>query len=231
MRNTGDRDLLICVNDDFTIVTISNTSKHSGFTNSVDCVYNKLTENSVYWFSAFQVKRRKYFQYSVIKNTLAVNFGGFSSVEPSSEDEIPGPSNRGPKITYIKISEVKNMDSKKMNYVNVIGIVLYIGSVQAHLTQNSKKDTKKRSITIMDSTERTVELVLWSDNVNKITTKQTVISVENAKVCHTQQHGITLHVWFRSKLSLDQDTQEAKDLLQWYNDSFLAVSDGSFEDS
>ena len=180
----------------------------------------------MYWLKNFRVSRRehKYLQYSAIKNPLQIYFKESTSIELCSESEMPGSSRVAPSdIIYQPISLVKKSGGKSNAFVNVRGIVLSLGMVETHMTVQSHRHTKKQSITIMDKSEETIDVILWGTEVNKITSKLSVISVQHGKV-YAGKSGNLIHVWFSSRLFLlDQSSEESKQLINWYHQSFLSV--------
>ena len=135
-------------------------------------------------------------KYSPIKNKYEVMLEEDSRVTPCYQN-IP---NKQCNVMYMEISEVKNLEVG--TFVNIIGIVLTSGNVEQYET-HSGRHTRKRRLTLMDSSEESIPLVLWGEDVDKVSGVNSVVACKAGKIIRTASAGLEVHIWFSSKLILN----------------------------
>ena len=119
---------------------------------------DSLERDKVYTFTGGQVKLANK-RYTSIKNDYCLTFDSNTVIECCKDDA----QIKGDAFTFTKLEAIENMVQNQT--VDVVGIVLEVGSVQAiTLKDGSMKD--KRTLTIGDEGNVSIMVTLWGGACN-----------------------------------------------------------------
>ncbi len=104
-----------------------------------------------------------------------------------------------------------------LDLIAVVEHVASTASVTVKSGANAGKQIPKRNITLVDSSERTVELTLWDENIHKVAEEQaashSVVAIKNVRV--SDYGGRSLSTSRDTHIELNPDLPEANTLRGW----------------
>lgn len=129
-----------------------------------------------------------------------------STITPTDDDEIPVQA-----FNFVSIVDIQNISADKV--VDVIGKVVHVGD----LTQiNTKRGTQlsKRNVTLVDSSNASIELTLWGKHAETFNTDG-IVAIQGAKV--SEWGARTLSSQMTSVIDINPDLPIAHKLRAWYD--------------
>lgn len=183
----------------------------TAFKEMVDKYYNIIEVDKIYFISKCQLKPANK-QYTNLNNDYEMTFTNDTLVQPCEDDETDIPQVQ---YNLIKIEEVA--DKEANNTVDVIGVCRDIGELQIFTGKTNNREFKKRELTLIDTSNIAVQLVLWGDEaVNFEGHVQPVVLVKNARVTEFGG-GKSLSIGNGSVFKINPDIPEGHRLRGWFD--------------
>lgn len=119
-------------------------------------------------------------------------------------------------IEYNSITELYKVADKTK--VNTIGMVFEVGHLKSFTSEKSKKEFKKRAVTIVDQTETAILMTLWNAQADEFneTYTDSIISIKNGQIVENDGQRFITYI-SETNLIHNPDTTEAKNLQKWYS--------------
>eukprot|EP01091_Cochliopodium_minus_P009173 TRINITY_DN2198_c2_g1_i1.p1 TRINITY_DN2198_c2_g1~~TRINITY_DN2198_c2_g1_i1.p1 ORF type:complete len:579 (-),score=184.44 TRINITY_DN2198_c2_g1_i1:454-2190(-) len=178
------------------------------FNDAVDSFEPLLIPKKVYYVSKGSVKfANKKFNSS---GEYEITLDKSSIVLPCEEEEGFAP------VTYNfkKIREIQ--DVLKDSVIDVLGYIVTCGNLET-INTKAGKELKRKVLTLIDDTNATIELTLWSQKAEQFNSSDCVIAVNGAKV--SDFNGKSISTSLGSEIEINPPIIEADELLKWYNNS------------
>lgn len=180
-----------------------------GFNDQCDKFYNVFEVNKVFYISnAFLKSANKNF--STIKNDYEMTLKNETIVEPCNDNCSSVPVMQ---YAFVPIAELEHKGKDEM--VDVIGVCKSTNDVQTITGRTNGRQFKKRDITLVDQSNRAVQVTLWAEEAEKFEGSGfPVVCVKGAKV--GDFGGINLSTMMSSIVQINPDIKEAHVLKGWY---------------
>lgn len=171
--------------------------------------------------------------YNQTRHDFEIHLENASQVEPCPEE-----AEEIPQIQYHfkKLEELETTPAN--NIVDVIGIVEHV-EAWTTITRKDGTETQKRSVTIKDKTNRSIEVSFWgrfaqdpgNDLEQKVMQQEMhpVLTIKGARV--GDFNGKSLSTVSSSIVATDPDIPECLELQQWYGAGGAQVKAASLSDS
>lgn len=182
----------------------------TGFNDSVDKFYDLLELNKVYYISRATLKTANK-NYSTVNNDYEMTFTPDTTIIPCEES-----SSSIPMLQYdfVPIANIENIE--KDTCIDVIGVCKSAGEAQTFVARTTNKELTKRDITIVDQSNKEVNLTLWGNDAQKFDGNlNPVIAIKGAKV--SDFNGRSLSVTMSSTMQINPDIREAHLLKGWFD--------------
>jgi len=184
------------------------------FKEAVEKFYNALQQDSVYTFSGGSIKyaNERSLRFSRIKNQYQISFNERTDIEEVTDDN----QIQCLKAHFITIDQIQQRNIGDM--IDVIGVVLSHGSVgSVNLPKGSRS---RRPLTIIDSSNHTIELTLWGDHAEQDPgyKHHPIIACGGCRI--GEWSGKSLSTSFNSQVHINPDIPETEALASWYANSY-----------
>ncbi|XP_049850988.1 replication protein A 70 kDa DNA-binding subunit-like [Schistocerca gregaria] len=215
----------------FSVILVDESSeiRATCFQDAVDKFFNLFVVDKVYLISQGQLKFANK-KFSNVKHAYELTLDCNSQVTLcSSEQNIPYLH-----FDFVSIDSLQ--ESNKDDLVDVIGVLASAKPVT--VLQTKRGDTPKRSLELIDDTNRSIELTLWGDraltfdDVLSQHGQNPVIAVKGARV--SLFGGKSLSSNNSSEFEINPDIPRTKQLRLWYNslsssnkDAIPSITQGS----
>jgi replication factor A1 len=174
-------------------------------------MYEKLEVGKVYTFSGGYVYPGRY-THAIQGTNTYISFKKMPDIKPQPDD----PSIPSVRYFFTKIIDLHSMNDK---IIDVIGIIAYISPLISFYNKDNK-ETKLRTITIMDNTESCIEVKIWNqiaelerfDNLS--TLGDTILVLKNARVKQYNQSR-QLSVFQVTDILINPNLPEVATLIEW----------------
>eukprot|EP01126_Amoeba_proteus_P048646 TRINITY_DN5641_c1_g1_i1.p1 TRINITY_DN5641_c1_g1~~TRINITY_DN5641_c1_g1_i1.p1 ORF type:complete len:371 (-),score=70.40 TRINITY_DN5641_c1_g1_i1:739-1821(-) len=187
------------------------------FNECVDLFEPILQVDKVYYISKFSVKMGNP---KFCKTEFEMSLNKSSTVE-----EVHMEPEEIPKVRYSFVLSIAALQDLPTNsIVDAIGIISQVSPLVTLLSKKDGRELVKRSIQIVDSSRRTVELTLWADVATNFTaTPHTVIAMKNVRVGE-YNNSKNLSTIAGTHIEIDPNLDAARTLLQWYEENSQSLS-------
>jgi len=176
------------------------------FGDAVDQFGPILEVGRVYYISRGIVKAA-YKKSSSLKNDFELTLDRNSVVQLCEEDD-----NVIPSVVFTTTPIARIQDMMKDEIIDVVAFVTGVSELQNVNTKSGS--TMKRTITLLDMSQATIDLTLWGNHaINFDQNFGGVIGVKGAKI--SDFHGHTLTSLSSTQIVLNPATQEAQTIAQW----------------
>ncbi|KAK1438236.1 hypothetical protein QVD17_04042 [Tagetes erecta] len=181
-----------------------------------DQLYDQIEAGKVYFVSKGNIKpAQKAFNH--LKNDHEITLDHTSTLDPCLDDDRSIPPQQ---FHFRSIAEIENMDSNTI--LDIIGVVY---SIKPSSTITTKKgtETQKRTLSLKDMSERSVEVTLWGNFCSKGQTLQNmcdsgifpVLAIKATRV--SEFNGKSVGTISTSQLFIEPDLPETRELKTWYD--------------
>lgn len=173
--------------------------------------YDLIEVDKVYLISKCQLKPANK-QFSTLKNDYEMTFTLETAVQPCHEED-----SNIPQIQYdlVPISQIANIEPKAA--VDIIGVCKEVGELQVFTGRTNNREFKKRELTLVDSSNASVQVTLWGDDaVNFEGHVQPIILVKNGRVSEFGG-GKSLSLGSGSSIKINPDIPEGHKLRGWFD--------------
>eukprot|EP01118_Nematostelium_gracile_P006199 TRINITY_DN1995_c0_g1_i1.p1 TRINITY_DN1995_c0_g1~~TRINITY_DN1995_c0_g1_i1.p1 ORF type:complete len:660 (+),score=203.99 TRINITY_DN1995_c0_g1_i1:216-1982(+) len=194
------------------------------FNEAADHFFDIFELNQIYLISkgSLKIANKKF---SNIKNEYELTLDMNTIVELANDmGDIP--KNQ---YTFVSIDQIRNYP--KDSSIDILGVVQDTRNAESFTTK-AKKQTIKRTITLVDQSEAAIELTLWGDRAQEIQWDigdHPIMAIKGVKV--SDFGGKTLTTTISSQMDVNPDIVEAHNLKGWFdqyagNISFTQMSTG-----
>lgn len=186
----------------------------TAFQEAVDKLYPLIQVGSIYVISGAQVKFANK-KFTSIKHNYELTLDSNTNVTMEEEND-----NQTIPNTHYNFVEIDNIqDLKAEELVDVIGIVHQIKQVVPFKTKKGE-ESYRRSVLIVDTSQRTIELTVWGDaalSIDQITVDEPhpVLAVKCVRV--SDFGGRSLSSTLSTEYELNPTVPESLKLKQWYH--------------
>ncbi|XP_075892468.1 replication protein A 70 kDa DNA-binding subunit [Nelusetta ayraudi] len=190
------------------MVDESGEIRATGFNQEVDKFFGLIEVGKVYYISKCSLKIANK-QYTSVKNDYEMTLNGESTIIPC-EDSCDVPMVQ---CDFVSISDLENKE--KDSIVDVIGVCKTVDEV-TRLTTKTNREVSKRTVHLMDMSEKVVTVTLWGEEAEKFDgSAQPILAIKGAKL--SDFGGRSLSASFSSTLMVNPDIPEAYKLRGWYD--------------
>nr|XP_061787284.1 replication protein A 70 kDa DNA-binding subunit-like isoform X2 [Nerophis lumbriciformis] len=192
----------------FEIVDESGEIKITAFNNEVDKFFPLVEPNQVYLISKGSLKVANK-QYNTLNNNYEMTLNANSLIVPCRDGQgVPTV-----RCDFVPIAQLENTHTDTI--VDVIGVCEEVGDVSV-INTKAGRQTQKRELALIDSSEKRVTLTLWGDEAQTFEAlSNPVVAIKGARL--SDFGGRSLSAVFSSTLMVNPDVPEAVTLRAWYN--------------
>ncbi|XP_061787283.2 replication protein A 70 kDa DNA-binding subunit-like isoform X1 [Nerophis lumbriciformis] len=192
----------------FEIVDESGEIKITAFNNEVDKFFPLVEPNQVYLISKGSLKVANK-QYNTLNNNYEMTLNANSLIVPCQDGQgVPTV-----RCDFVPIAQLENTHADTI--VDVIGVCEEVGDVSV-INTKAGRQTQKRELALIDSSEKRVTLTLWGDEAQTFEAlSNPVVAIKGARL--SDFGGRSLSAVFSSTLMVNPDVPEAVTLRAWYN--------------
>lgn len=208
-----------------TLMDDSGEIRATGFTDSVDALYDVFQENQVYYISAPCAVKLAKKQFSTVNNDYELTFERETVVEKAENtDDVPQV-----RYNFTPIGELTSVENQTT--IDTIGVLKEVGEVSEITSKTTSKPYAKRELTLVDSTLSSVRLTIWGNTATQFDVQpESVVAFKGVKV--SDFGGRSLSLLSSGSMTVDPDIDEAHKLKGWYDaqgrqDNFTAYSAAS----
>jgi len=179
------------------------------FNEAVDQFKDILQVDKVYLISKGTLKFANK-KFTSIKNDYEITLQPDSIVEPATDDNVNIPSMH---FSFVRIDQIE--DLQKDDVIDVIGVLKNVSEMSSIRTRTSNEEIAKREITLVDSSNRSVDLTLWRDVAENFNvTGNPVLAIKNVKVSDFNARSLT--TTSSTRLTFNPNIKQAKELSVWW---------------
>lgn len=180
----------------------------TAFNECADALYDKLETNRVYLISRGSLKGANH-RFTALRHEYEITFSADTYVEPCPDDVSSMPQM---KFNFVPIGELSKLTNNTI--VDVIGVVKEAGEAVS-LTSKGGKPLVKRDISLVDMSNKQVQLTLWGEQAQQFDgTRHPVLALKGARV--TEFNGVALSTNFATVLLTEPDIKETYKLRGWF---------------
>jgi replication factor A1 len=183
------------------------------FNEAVDTLYPLFQVDQIYKVSGGTLRFANK-KFNSLKNDYEIVLDNNSLVQ-----RIDGTNARVPKVHYSFVNIDQISDVPPNEVVDVIGIVQAVGEVSTIKTKKDNRDLQKRNITLVDTTDRSIELTLWGDHAANFLCpngeEHPVLVVKSAKV--SDYNHRSLGSTFNSRIEFNPAIDKTRELREWWD--------------
>ena len=182
----------------------------TGFNDSVDMLYDVITEGNVYYISTPCKVQFAKKQFSTLNNDYELMFERDTLVEKAEDpDSVPKV-----KYSFTNIGELQSV--QKDTTIDTIGILESMGEVQEIVSKTTGKPYQKRELNLVNDSHLSVRLTIWGGTAQGFDAQPgSVIAFKGVKV--GDFGGRSLSLLSSGSVVADPDMDEAHRLKGWYD--------------
>lgn len=189
----------------FTLADSNCEIEITAFRAECDKYFLSITTDEIYLVSGGLVKARRKGSKTRSEYCIVLNA---SSIIERCDDE-----SGCPPISY-DFKRIDQLD-RAGAFFDLVAIVKSVGSAETVVSRNTQQPLVKRSLTVLDDSEKEVTLTLWDQTATDFAGKEgDVITGRNLKV--SEFDGLCLSTTSNSRIKLNQDSNRAHQLRAWY---------------
>uniref|UniRef100_A0A182QCD7 Replication protein A subunit n=1 Tax=Anopheles farauti TaxID=69004 RepID=A0A182QCD7_9DIPT len=182
----------------------------TAFKEQCDRYYSMIEVDKVYFISKCQLKPANK-QYTSLKNDYEMTMTNDTIVQECKEADGSLPEIQ---YNFVPISQIANMEPNSM--IDVIGVCKQAGEVNQFTAKTSGRELKKREVTLVDSSNASVELTLWGEDAQNFpASANPVVQIKGARVSEFGG-GKTLGLVGGSMMKLNPDSEIGHKVRGWY---------------
>ncbi|XP_053684561.1 replication protein A 70 kDa DNA-binding subunit [Sabethes cyaneus] len=183
----------------------------TAFKEQCDKFYDLIQVDKVYYITKCQLKPANK-QYSTLRNEYEMTMTNDTIIQECKDEDTSVPTIQ---YNFVPISQIANMEANAM--VDVIGVCKEVSEVSQFTARASGRELKKREVTLVDTSNATVQLTLWGeDAVNFPSSSNPVVVLKGARVSEFGG-GKSLGTVQSSVMKLNPLINEAHKLRGWYD--------------
>ncbi|XP_049281805.1 replication protein A 70 kDa DNA-binding subunit [Anopheles funestus] len=190
----------------------------TAFKDQCDRYYDMIEVDKVYFISKCQLKPANK-QYSNLKNDYEMTMTNDTIVQECKDVDGSMPEIQ---YNFVPISQIANMEPNAT--VDVVGMCKDVSEVVQFTAKTSGRELRKREITMVDSSNASVQLTLWGDDAQNFpTSSNPVVMLKGARVSEFGG-GKSLGMIGGTVMKLNPDIEMAHKVRGWYENGGRDVS-------
>ncbi|XP_050528390.1 replication protein A 70 kDa DNA-binding subunit-like [Daktulosphaira vitifoliae] len=184
----------------------------TAFNNECDKFYDMIEVNKVYFITKGIVKTANK-KYTNLNNDYELTLNGETQIFPCHDfDDTQMPAM---KFNFISLNVIKNLDIDSM--VDVIGVCQHTSDIVNLVSKTTKKDLRKRDITLVDQSLSSVTVTLWDNLAEEFDgSLQPVVAIKGSKI-REFMGSKSLSLMGSSIIQINPDIEDSHRLRGWYD--------------
>lgn len=194
------------------LVDESGEIRATAFNNECDKFFDTIEVNKVYFITRGVIKTANK-KFSTLNNDYELTFSGETQVFPCHDfDDLQMPA---VKFNFIQLNKVKDVDVDGI--VDVIGVCQITGDLVNLVSKTTRKELKKRDVTIVDKSLSSINITLWDTQAEDFDgSLQPVIAIKGARI-REFMGSKSLSLLGSTMMQINPDIEEAHRLRGWYD--------------
>lgn len=194
------------------LIDESGEIRATAFNTECDKFFDMIELNKVYFITRGVIKTANK-KFSNLNNDYELTLSSDSQIFPCHDfDDTQMPAL---KFNFIPLSQVKNVDVDGI--VDVIGVCQTAGDVVNLVSKTTRKELKKRDVTIVDQSLNSVTITLWDTQAEEFDgSLQPVIAIKGSRI-REFMGSKSLSLLGSTVMQINPDIDEAHRLRGWYD--------------
>ncbi|CAI6344445.1 unnamed protein product [Macrosiphum euphorbiae] len=196
----------------------------TAFNSECDKFFDMIEVNKVYFITRGAIKTANK-KFSNLNNDYELTLSGETQIFPCHDfDDTQMPAL---KFNFVPLSQVKDVDVDGI--VDVIGVCQTAGELTMLMSKTTRKELKKRDVTIVDQSLSSVTITLWDTQAEDFDgSLQPVIAIKGSRI-REFMGSKSLSLLGSTVMQINPDIDEAHRLRGWYdslpsNAEFTSIS-------
>lgn len=189
----------------------------TAFNAECDKFYEMIEANHVFYISGATLKTANK-QYSSLKNDYEMTFNAGTQVVPCHEESsIPAMQ-----FDFITLEQLES--AAKDSLIDLVGVCREAAELSTVTQRTTGKELRKRDLTLVDSTNRAVNVTMWGDDAEKFDGSGCpVLAIKGARV--SDFGGVSLSLVNSSTVLINPEITEAHQLKGWWEQTGSTATD------
>ncbi|XP_025413456.1 replication protein A 70 kDa DNA-binding subunit isoform X1 [Sipha flava] len=194
------------------LVDESGEIRATAFNSECEKFFDMIEVNKVYFITRGAIKTANK-KFSNLNNDYELTLSGETQVFPCHDfDESQMPAL---KFNFIQLSEVKNVEVDGI--VDVIGVCQTAGDVVNLVSKTTRKELKKRDVTIVDQSLSSITITLWDTQAEDFDASlQPVVAIKGSRI-REFMGSKSLSLLGSTVMQINPDIEEAHRLRGWFD--------------
>lgn len=194
------------------LVDESGEIRATAFNSECEKFFDMIEVNKVYFITRGAIKTANK-KFSNLNNDYELTLSGETQIFPCHEfDESQMPAL---KFNFIQLSEVKNVEIDGI--VDVIGVCQTAGDVVNLVSKTTRKELKKRDVTLVDQSLSSITITLWDTQAEEFDASlQPVIAIKGSRI-REFMGSKSLSLLGSTVMQINPDIEEAHRLRGWFD--------------
>ncbi|KAL5243701.1 hypothetical protein ACI65C_011111 [Semiaphis heraclei] len=184
----------------------------TAFNSECDKFFDMIEVNKVYFITRGSIKTANK-KFSNLNNDYELTLSSETQIFPCHEfDDSQLPAL---KFNFVPLSQVKDVDVDGI--VDVIGVCHSVGELTMLMSKTTRKELKKRDVTIVDQSQNSVTITLWDTQAEDFDgSLQPVIAIKGSRI-REFMGSKSLSLLGSTVMQINPDIEEAHRLRGWYD--------------
>jgi len=184
----------------------------TAFNSECDKFFDMVEVNKVYFITRGTIKTANK-KFSNLNNDYELTLSGETQIFPCHDfDDSKMPALR---FNFVQLSQVKDVDVDGI--VDVIGVCQTAGELIKLISKTTRKELKKRDVTIVDQSLSSVTITLWDTQAEDFDgSLQPVIAIKGSRI-REFMGSKSLSLLGSTVMQINPDIEEAHRLRGWYD--------------
>ncbi|XP_025197374.1 replication protein A 70 kDa DNA-binding subunit [Melanaphis sacchari] len=184
----------------------------TAFNNECDKFFDMVEVNKVYFITRGAIKTANK-KFSNLNNDYELTLSSETQIFPCHDfDDSQLPAL---KFNFVPLSQVKDVDVDGI--VDVIGVCQTVGELTKLMSKTTRKELKKRDVTIVDQSLSSVTITLWDTQAEDFDgSLQPVIAIKGSRI-REFMGSKSLSLLGSTVMQINPDIEEAHRLRGWYD--------------
>jgi len=184
----------------------------TAFNSECDKFFDMIEVNKVYFITRGSIKTANK-KFSNLNNDYELTLSSKTQIFPCHEfDDSQMPAL---KFNFVQLSQVKDVDVDGI--VDVIGVCQTAGELTTLMSKTTRKELKKRDVTIVDQSQSSVTITLWDTQAEDFDgSLQPVIAIKGSRI-REFMGSKSLSLLGSTVMQINPDIEEAHRLRGWYD--------------
>jgi len=184
----------------------------TAFNSECDKFFDMIEVNKVYFITRGSIKTANK-KFSNLNNDYELTLSSETQIFPCHEfDDSQLPAL---KFNFVPLSQVKDVDVDGI--VDVIGVCHSVGELTMLMSKTTRKELKKRDVTIVDQSQSSVTITFWDTQAEDFDgSLQPVIAIKGSRI-REFMGSKSLSLLGSTVMQINPDIEEAHRLRGWYD--------------